>query len=166
MMSDKGDKQKLKVAIICSTGGHFEQAFRVLEAFNDCQNILITYNSPTLKDFQHPDLEKIYLLRYFGDSVMRVFVTLLFSCFTYIRIFLKERPQIIFSTGSEIAIPAFYIGKFLFRIKLIYLETILRIRYPTVTAKVVYWISDLLLVQWESLLPKFGGRAKYVGNIL
>ncbi len=165
-MPDKYDKQKIKVAIICSTGGHFEQAFRVLEAFKDCQKFLITYDSPTLKDFQHPDLEKIYLLRYFGDSVIRTFVTLLFSCLTYIRIFLKERPQIIFSTGSEIAIPAFYIGKFLFRIKLIYLETILRIRYPTVTAKVVYWVSDLFLVQWESLLPKFGGKAKYAGKIL
>jgi len=165
-MSNKSDNKKIKVAIICSTGGHLEQAFRVLEAFKDCQNFLITYDTPTLKDFQHPDLERIYFLRYFGDSVIRVFVTLLFSSFTYIRIFLKERPQVIFSTGSEIAIPAFYIGKFLFGIKLIYLETILRIRYPTVTAKVVYWISDLFLVQWESLFPKFGSKAKYAGNIL
>ena len=165
-MQDKYDKKKVKVAIICSTGGHFEQAFRVLEAFKDSHNILITYDSPTLKDFEHPDIEKIFLLKYFGDSVIRVFVTLLFSCFTYIRIFLKERPQIIFSTGSEIAIPAFYIGKIFFGIKLIYLETILRIHYPTVTARVLYWISDLFLVQWESLLPKFGSKAKYAGKIL
>ena len=165
-MPDKNDNKKVKVAIICSTGGHFEQAFRVIEAFKDCDNILITYGSPTLKDFEHPDIEKIFLLKYFGDSVIRVFVTLLFSCFTYFRIFLKERPQIIFSTGSEIAIPAFYIGKFFFRIKLIYLETILRIQYPTVTARVLYWISDLFLVQWESLLPKFGSKAKYAGKIL
>ena len=165
-MSDKCDNQKIKVAIVCSAGGHLEQVFKVLEAFEGCRTFLVTYDNPTLKDFQHPDLERIYLLRYFGDSVIRVFVTLLFSCFTYIRIFLKERPQVIFSTGSEIAIPAFYVGKFLFGIKLIYLETILRIRYPTVAARALYRISDLFLVQWESLVPRFGSKAKYAGKVL
>jgi len=156
----------VKVAVICSSGGHLEQALRVLEAFEECHVFLVTYNTPTLIDFQHPDFEKVYRLRYFGDSWMRIFVTLLFGCFTYIRIFLKERPQVIFSTGSEIAIPAFYIGKIIFRLKLVYLETVLRIHHPTVTARALYWVSDLFLVQWESLLPKFGSKAKYAGRIL
>ncbi|MHC4544014.1 MAG: PssD/Cps14F family polysaccharide biosynthesis glycosyltransferase [Planctomycetota bacterium] len=163
----KKDKNKsIKVAVICSPGGHFEQAMMVLEAFKDCRVLLVTYDFPTFKDFQHPDFERIYRLKYFGDSNIQVFITLLFSCFTYIRIFLKERPQVIFSTGSEIAIPAFYIGKFIFGLKLIYLETILRMHHPTVAARTLYWISDLFLVQWESLLPKFGNKAKYAGKIL
>lgn len=165
-MLNKDKSKSIKVAVICSPGGHFEQALRVLEAFKDCRVFLVTYDFPTLKNFQDPDIEKIYCLRYFGDSNIQVFITLLFSCFTYIRIFLKERPQVVFSTGSEIAIPAFYIGKFLFGIKLIYLETILRIHHPTVAARALYWISDLFLVQWESLLSKFGNKAKYAGKIL
>jgi UDP-N-acetylglucosamine:LPS N-acetylglucosamine transferase len=158
--------RRVKVGVICSSGGHLEQALRVLRAFEECDVFLITYKTPTLKDFEHPDFQKVYRLRYFGDSGIRVFVTLLFSCFTYICIFSKERPEVIFSTGSEIAIPAFYIGKIIFGLKLIYLETILRIRYPTVTARALYWVSDLFLVQWESLLPKFGSKAKYAGRIL
>jgi beta-1,4-N-acetylglucosaminyltransferase len=165
-MPNKDKNKRIKVAVICSPGGHLEQAQMVLEAFKDCENFLVTYDFPTLKDFQHPYIKRIYCLKYFGDSHILVFLTLLLSCFTYIRIFLKERPQVIFSTGSEIAIPAFYIGKILFRIKLIYLETILRIHYPTVAARSTYWISDLFLVQWESLLPKFGNKAKYAGKIL
>ena len=156
----------IKVAVVSSSGGHLEQALRVLEAFQECHVFLITYDTPTLKDFQHSDFEKVYHLRYFGDSWIRVFVTLLFGCFTYIRIFLKEKPQVVFSTGSEIAIPAFYLGKLLFRCKLVYLESLTRVHTPSLNAKAVYWISDLFLVQWESLLPKFGSKAKYAGRIL
>jgi UDP-N-acetylglucosamine:LPS N-acetylglucosamine transferase len=156
----------MKICVICSSGGHFEEALSVLEAFKDCEVFMVTYNSPTTKDFQHPGVGKLYKLRLFGDSIIQVFVTLLFSCFTYIRIFLKERPQVIFSTGSEIAIPAFYIGKFLFGTKLIYMVSISCVHNPPVTARLVYWISDLFLVQWESLLSKFGRKAKYAGRIL
>ena len=156
----------MKVGIICSPGGHLEQALAILEAFKDCKVFIVTYDFPTLKGFEHLGVDRFYYLRYFGDSVTEVFLTLLVSCFSYIKIFLNEKPQAIFSTGSEIAIPAFYIGKFIFGIKLIYLETIVRTIYPTVAAKFLYWTSDLFLVQWESLLSKFGNKARYAGRIL
>ncbi len=165
-MLNKNKNNQIKIGIICSPGGHLEQALSVLEAFKDCKVFIVTYDFPTLKGFEHRGVFRFYYLRYFGDSAIEVFFTLLVSCFSYFRIFLKERPKAVFSTGSEIAIPAFYIGKFLFGIKLIYLETIVRTTYPTVAAKFLYYISDLFLVQWESLLCKFGSKASYAGRII
>ena len=81
-------------------------------------------------------------------------------------IFLKERPRILFSTGAEIAIPSFYIGKFLFRTKLIYLECSAQVYHPSLTGRWVYPITDLFLVQWESLLRQYGPKAKYVGGLI
>ena len=166
MLTKNKKKRMKKVAVVCAHGGHLEQAQVVLEAFKDCEVFLITYDFATLKDFQHPYIKKIYCIKFFGDSFMQIAWTMLFTCFSCIRIFLKERPRVIFSTGAEIAIPAFYIGKFLFRTKVVFLETILRRYNPTRTARLAYCVSDLFLVQWESLLPKFGKKAKYEGKIL
>jgi UDP-N-acetylglucosamine:LPS N-acetylglucosamine transferase len=81
-------------------------------------------------------------------------------------IFLKEKPDILFSTGSEIAVPPFYFGKFLFRTKLIYLECSAQVYRPSLTGRCVYPITDLFLVQWEFLLKKYGPKAKYVGGLI
>ena len=159
-------KQNKKIGIVCSHGGHLEDVLTIFQAFKDHKVFLVSYDMPTLKGFQYPGIEKLYYIKYFGDSVAKIFPSLLLSCLTYLRIFLKERPQIIFSTGSEIAIPAFYIGKFLFGAKLIYLEQFTRVDNSSLTAKCIYWISDLFLVQQESLLSKFGKKARYAGSIL
>jgi beta-1,4-N-acetylglucosaminyltransferase len=81
-------------------------------------------------------------------------------------ILLKERPAILFSTGSEIAIPSFYLGKLLFRTKLIYLECSAQVYQASLTGRLVYPITDLFLVQWKPLLKRYGTKAKYVGGLI
>ena len=81
------------------------------------------------------------------------------------RILLKERPKLIVSTGSEIAIPAFYLAK-LFRAKTMFIESWTRVEQPTGTGKLVYLFSDVFLVQWQRLLSKYGKKAKYEGAII
>lgn len=159
-------KKNIKIGIVCSPGGHLEDVLAIFEAFKENNVFLVSIDFPTLRNFNYPGIDKLYYLKYFGDSIIEVFMTLLVSCYTYFRIFLRERPQVIFSTGSEVAIPAFYIAKFLFRAKLIYLEQFTRVNTPSLTAKFIYGISDLFLVQRKSLLPAFGKKAKYAGSIL
>ena len=88
-------------------------------------------------------------------GILRIFLT-----------FLKERPAILFSTGAELAIPSFFIGKFFFRTKLIYLECSAQVYHASLTGRLVYPIADLFLVQWEPLLGQYGPRAKYVGGLI
>jgi UDP-N-acetylglucosamine:LPS N-acetylglucosamine transferase len=93
-------------------------------------------------------------------------VTFIFGLIKIFFIFLKEKPTILFSTGSEIAVPPFYLGKFFFRTKLIYLECSAQVYHPSLTGRCVYPITDLFLVQWEFLLKKYGSKAKYVGGLI
>ena len=81
------------------------------------------------------------------------------------RILLREKPKLIVSTGSEIAIPAFYLAKLL-RIKTIFIESWTRVDRPTGTGKIVYPVSDVFFVQWEHLLSKYGKKTRYEGAIL
>jgi len=45
----------------------------------------------------------------------------------------KERPAFLLSTGAEIALPAFFIGKIFFKTKLIYIECSAQVYSPSLT---------------------------------
>jgi len=146
-----------KIGLICSPGGHFVEILQLLDAVEGHPIFFLTYK------------EKATLNRrntYCIMNLARNPLYLITGTLKILFIFLKERPKILFSTGAEIAIPCFYIGKFLFRMKLIYLECSAQVVHPSRTGKWVYPITDLFLVQWESLLREYGPKAKYVGGLI
>lgn len=150
-------KSNKKIGLICSHGGHFTEMLQLREAFEGYPTFLLTY------------MEKATLNRenaYYIKNIGRGPFALIVGIIKILSILLKERPDILFSTGSEIAIPAFFLGKFLFRTKLIYLECSAQVFYPSWTGRFVYPITDLFLVQWEPLLKRYGPKAKYVGGLI
>lgn len=146
-----------KIALICSPGGHFVEILQLVEAFEGYPFFFLTY-----KEKATLNQENTYYMNNFARNPFFLIVGVLKVLF----IFLKERPNILFSTGAEIAIPSFYIGKFLFHTKLIYLECSAQVYHPSLTGRWVYPITDLFLVQWEPLLNQYGPRAKYVGGLI
>ena len=147
----------MKICLVCSHGGHLSEMLQLKEAFEGHETFFITYDSPRTRAL----MERKYLLRNIGTNPLVMAQAFLST----LRILLKERPRLIVSTGSEIAIPAFYLAKVL-RIKTIFIESWTRVDRPTGTGKIVYPVSDLFLVQWERLLSKYGKKARYEGAIL
>jgi UDP-N-acetylglucosamine:LPS N-acetylglucosamine transferase len=133
------------------------EILQLLEAFQDYPFFFLTY-----KEEATLNRENTYYVMNLAKSPLNLIVGILKTFF----IFLKERPKVLFSTGAEIAIPSFYIGKFLFRTKLIYLECSAQVYRPSLTGRWVYPITDLFLVQWELLLKQYGSKAKYVGGLI
>ena len=80
------------------------------------------------------------------------------------KILRKEKPDIIVSTGAGAAIPFFLLGKMMRR-KTIYIEVYDRVNKPTLTGKVVYFFSDLFIIQWEEQ-KKYYRKAKLLGEII
>ena len=157
----------MNVYIVSSPGGHLNETLSMVEAFEDCHVYLITLNFPNMKDISFDCIEKVYALRLFFDYSVRfgLPLTLLAGTFTMLRIFLTHRPHMIFSTGSEIALPAFVLGKFIFRAKIVYVECFTRIKTLSLTAKIVYKFADLFLVQWEELAAMHE-KAQYRGRLI
>jgi beta-1,4-N-acetylglucosaminyltransferase len=150
-------KKDKKIGLICSPGGHLVEVLQLLEAFQDSPLFFLTY-----KEKATLNLENTYYVANLAKSPLNLIVGIIKIFF----IFLKKRPSILFSTGAEIAIPSFYIGKLLFRTKLIYLECSAQVYRPSLTGRWVYPITDLFLVQWKSLLQHYGSKAKYVGGLI
>jgi UDP-N-acetylglucosamine:LPS N-acetylglucosamine transferase len=167
----------MKIGIVCSPGGHLTEALSVLEAFQGHDCFLAIQDFPTVKKFNPPQFKKTYHLRLlfnYGLGIrigpsrylwLGVYLTLLSNMVELIRIFAREKPDVLFSTGAEIAIPAFYIGKFLFGAKLLFLESITRIKDISLGGKTILPIVDLFLVQWQDLAEKYK-KAKFIGRIV
>ena len=80
-------------------------------------------------------------------------------------IFLREKPDVVLTTGAGAAVPFCFIAK-LFRKRIVYIESFCRIEEPSLTGRILYRISDQFLVQWEEILGKYGQKAKYAGRLL
>lgn len=150
------DLRIMKICLVCSHGGHLTEILQLKESFEGHETFFITYDSVRTRQLEHK-----YLLRNIGTNPL----VMASDSLSILRILLKEKPKLMVSTGSEIAIPAFYLAKLLL-IKTVFIESWTRVERPTGTGKIVYPVSDLFLVQWESLLKKYGRKAKYEGAIL
>jgi beta-1,4-N-acetylglucosaminyltransferase len=157
----------MKIGIVCSTGGHLTQALVALESFEGLDRFLVVQDFPSIEGIQLKEIPRIYRLKIFLNYSIwtGVLLSLFVNLFQLISIFHREKPDLLFSTGAEVAIPAFFVGKYLFGAKLIFLESLARIRNLSSTGKVLYRISDLYLVQWPELLKKAGPKAVYQGRL-
>ncbi len=147
----------MKIAIVCSHGGHLTQMLYLMEAFKGNEIIIITYDSKRTRELD----QKKYLVKNIGYNPLKM----LFAAIVFLRVFLKYRPDLIISNGSEIAIPALYIGKML-AAKIIFIESWARVNNPSLTGRIVYPVADHFLVQWPQLLTKYGKKAVYEGAII
>ena len=147
----------MKIGLICSHGGHLTEILYLLEAFEGHEIFFITYENFRTKDLNY----KKYLIENIGTNPIKMSKSFL----QMFKILLKEKPDTIVSTGSEIAIPAFTIAKFL-KIRTIFIESWCRVKTKSGTGKIVYPLSDLFLVQWPELLEIYGKKAKFEGAVI
>ena len=150
-----------KICLISSSGGHFEQLL-MLQKLNDNNKTFIV----TEKTKYNKSDKKI---NYFVNQVNRkeiLFIPKMFLIlFKSLYIFLKEKPDVIISTGVLCAIPMLFIGH-IFKKKVIYIESFAKIDSPTMTGKLIYkkHIADRFYVQWESM-KKYYPDSIYLGGI-
>lgn len=157
----------LKMICIVSGGGHIEEAAECFEAFRDTEIVIAVYrHQGEMASFSHPKVSRVRMVSLFGSHNLLLYLSLIANLFEFFWMFLRERPDILFSTGSEIAIGPFAMGKLLFRTKNIFLETVTRIHKCTRTAHWVYRWTDLFLVQWPHQTATFGPKARYEGRVL
>ncbi len=149
----------MKVALICSHGGHLTEMEGLLPAFEGHDVFFVTYESARLVDLR--ERFRAYALQNIGTSPWRLLKSLPVAW----QILRRERPQVIVSTGSEIAIPFFMIAKAL-RIRTVFVESVCRVQTASQTGRVVYPLSDAFFVQWPQLLARYGKRAQYEGGLL
>lgn len=133
----------MKVCLVGSSGGHLTHLYMLKDFWKDKDRFWVTFDKEDARSIL--ENEKVIPCYY---PTNRNIKNLIKNTFLAIRVLLKEKPDLIISSGAAVAVPFFYIGKIL-GTKLIYIEVFDRIDKPTVTGKLVYPIADKFIVQWE-----------------
>lgn len=80
------------------------------------------------------------------------------------QILLRERPDLLITTGSGVAAPFIWWAKLL-GIRTVFIESITRATELSLTGRLVYPFVDVFIVQWEDLLERYP-KAEFHGRIL
>ena len=147
----------MKVALATSPGGHLTEMLLLMDTFKNHNVFFITYKNPTTNKLKY----KKYLTENIGTNIWKM-IKAFFHIFKILR---KEKPDLLVSTGAEIAIPSIILAKIL-RIKTIYIESWCRVKTKSGTGRLLYYFSDLFLVQWPGLIKKYGKKAIYKGAVI
>jgi len=149
----------MKLCLVCSSGGHLFQLHILRKWWQKYERFWVTFNKTDALSLLKK--EQVYWA-YFPTT--RNFRNLIRNSFLAGKILIKERPDIIISTGAAVAVPFFYIGKLL-GCNLIFIEVYDRIYSPTLTGKLVYPITDSFILQWKEQ-KKFFPKGNVVGPLL
>ena len=134
-----------KICLVGSSGGHLAHLYMLKPIWEKTERFWVTFDKEDARSLL--ENEKFYKC-FFPTN--RNLLNLIRNTFLAFKVIIKERPDIIISSGAAVAVPFFYIGK-LFGAKLVYIEVFDRVDKSTVTGKLVYPITDKFIVQWEEM---------------
>ena len=153
-----------KVLYISSTGGHLSELMQLKTLFSKFLFYIVTEKTKSNEYLGEEYKGKISFLKY--GTKKNPFTYLFIYFFNIIKswiIFVKQKPDVIVTTGTHTAVPMCYIAK-LFGKKVIYIETFAIRNTISVAGRCVYPIADVFVVQWEEML-KIYPKAEYWGWI-
>jgi UDP-N-acetylglucosamine:LPS N-acetylglucosamine transferase len=149
----------MKILLVCSTGGHLTQLYRLRPWWQAHERAWVTFDDPQSRS----------LLR--GEQVIPAFSpttrnvpNAIRNLHLAFRVLRTQRPDVIISDGAGVAFPFFLIAA-AFGVRTVYLEVYDRIKQPTMTGRLCYPITELFLLQWAEQARHYP-RGRVIGCLL
>jgi len=134
------------ICIVSSCGGHLTEV-RTLKPVYERYEHFYVLNAPVLlpEDMQG----RTHFIRHSERDWL--FVVNLWEAWRLLR---RYHPHLIVSVGAGPVVPFTLIGKLL-GIPTLFVETVTRVRMPSLTGRIMYRLADRFFYQWPSLSPFF-----------
>jgi beta-1,4-N-acetylglucosaminyltransferase len=134
-----------RIALVASSGGHMTELLELRAAYEGIPHFYVASDrlpsgGPGESIHVFPSADRDW-------RVVRNVPAIL-------RMLLKERPGIVLSTGSSSAVPVIVLAR-LMGARVIYVESLTRVLHPSLTARVVYPVSDSFIVRWPDVARPF-----------
>lgn len=146
--------RKHKLCMVSSSGGHYEQLCMLRPLGEKHDQFFVTEKTDYASTAD-------YYLHQTGLKDWKFPFKFLANLCASICIWHKEKPDVVITTGTMVALPLCFLAK-LMRKKVVYVESFARVYDGTRAGRLMYKYADLFIYQWESLgkvYPKgvFGG---------
>jgi UDP-N-acetylglucosamine:LPS N-acetylglucosamine transferase len=157
----------MKLLITLGGGGHTAEALRVAREIGPGFEYHYLYldEEPKVRELvPFPgEYHEVVRPRHRDDSIPNAVLKVVRHFSTIRKVIREVQPDAIIGCGPSLSVLAMWAGKFS-GARIIFIETAARISSTSLSAKLVYPIADLFLVQWPELLRKLP-RAEYRGRI-
>ena len=154
-----GNKEKLKICLAASAGGHLTELLRLSDSWKQYETFFVT-TVPVVRDNLQTS-GNIYVVgecnRQHPIRVLKVFLKCL-------KIALKERPNVVISTGAAAGCMICYLAK-LGGARIIWVDSITNVERISLSGRMVRHIADLFLVQWPELVKKYN-NVEFIGSVI
>lgn len=148
-------RNRIKICCISSHGGHLHELTRAVRNVKG-EKYWVTHKTP------HTSALLVDSKHHFIVDPVRSKCKFILNVLQSLIHLMKERPSVVISTGAGMTVPTMLLAKYLFRAKIIFIESAAAVIEPTKTGRFIYPKADLFLIQWESL-KSFYPDAIYTG---
>ena len=153
----------VRICFMASGGGHFQELCGLAGLAQRYRHSLISTDVNKALAEACP-FHRVHEIEEIGQgfwkkSPVKVFRML----WRILRILLREKPNLVISTGAGIAVPGFLAARLL-GIRTVYIESYARVQSLSLTGKICYRLAHLFLVQHASLASRLP-RAVYAGTL-
>jgi beta-1,4-N-acetylglucosaminyltransferase len=149
----------MKILLVCSSGGHLAQLYRLRPWWERHERTWVTFADPHSSSLLQG--ERVTPAYAPTTRNVRNAIRNLRLAISVIR---AQRPDVVLSDGAGVAFPFFLIARAA-GVPTVYLEVFDRIARPTMTGKLCYPVTDLFLLQWPEQIRSYP-RGQVVGCLL
>lgn len=154
-----------KLVVGASAGGHANELLILLGAAKEVWPIqpqaYVTTMEITAQGFAKRGMQPAYVL---GEADRRKPLQSLAVAYRALRVALRERPDIVVTTGS-MPLALFCIWSKILGAKIVWIDSVAQVEKMSASGRVMSRIADLCLVQWPELAEKYPG-VEYAGEVL
>ena len=149
----------MKICLVACPAGHLTELLTLSPAYEKYDHFFVTHDS-----FRTGWLRTqgtVYTVPEISTNPLAMMVAFIQAAVILIR----EKPTVVISTGTQIALPFFAWGK-VFGLKTVFVESWCRMRTASRTGRLVYPFADAFFVMWPTMLEVYGPKARYEGGLL
>ena len=151
--------RNIKICFAASSGGHLAQILALEPLMREYPSFLLTEKAGGKSSIGIDT----YYIKQVNRKEWRCLFYLFINAWASFKILIKEKPDVIISTGVLAVIPLCLIGKLMGK-KLIYIESFAKVNTGTITGRVLYRFADYFFVQWEAMKEIYP-KAIYKGGL-
>lgn len=163
-----GVPNRPRVLALASGGGHWVQLLRLRPAWDACDVAYATTHPDYEQDVRFDNAVEAVRFHTFPDANRDEWIGLLRQLYGVLRILLRERPDVVVSTGASAGYFALRLAKHL-GCRTIWLDSIANVEELSLAGRKVRPYADLWLTQWPDLAKESqGGKPAphYEGAVL
>lgn len=152
-------QKRLKVCLVASAGGHLSQLLKLEDSWNGHDAFYVTTSDIVRERLQKSG--KVYVV---GECNRQHLLKVVLVSIRGLKIILKERPNIVISTGAAVGCIMCFLGEII-GAKIIWVDSITNVTRLSLSGRLVRYVADLFLVQWPQFAEQYES-VEYVGAVI